>query len=126
MRLLDADVLVDIQRKHPPAVAWYQSLTELPSVPGLVVMELVQYAQNRRQVQEARRLVRPLPVVWPTEADCDRACKDFIAFHLSHNLGLLDALIAACAIGGAATLCTFNTKHYRVIAGLVTEQPYSR
>jgi hypothetical protein len=46
MRLLDADVLVDIQRQHPPATAWYQSLTELPSVPGLVVMELVQDAQN--------------------------------------------------------------------------------
>ena len=30
MRMLDADVLVDIQRSHPPAVAWYQSLTEMP------------------------------------------------------------------------------------------------
>jgi predicted nucleic acid-binding protein len=39
---------------------------------------------------------------------------------------LIDALVAACAIGQAATLCTFNLKHYRVIAGLTTEQPYSR
>jgi predicted nucleic acid-binding protein len=46
-------------------------------------------------------------------------------FHLSHRLGLLDALIAACALGQAATLCAFNLKHYRVIAGLITEQPYS-
>src|SRR5207245_2551084 len=101
-------------------------LTELPHVPGLVIMELVQHAQNQRQVRAALRLVKPLPVVWPTEADCDRARKDFIAFHLSHSLGLLDALIAACAVGRAATLCTFKIKHYRVIAGLVTEQPYSR
>jgi predicted nucleic acid-binding protein len=132
MRLLDVDVLVDIQRQHPPAAAWYHSLTELPSVPGLVVMELVQDAQNRRQVQEALRLVKPLPVVWPTDAECDRALKDFIDYHLSHSLGLLDALIAACAIGRGATLCTFNVKSTRfagtrrVIAGLVTEQPYNR
>src|SRR5438132_1144309 len=84
------DVLVDIQRSHPPAVAWYHSLTEIPSVPGLVVMELLQHAQNQRQVRSALRLVTPLPVVWPSEADCARALADFTAFHLSHNLGLLD------------------------------------
>jgi len=126
MRLLDSDVLVDIQRRHPPAVVWYHSLPELPTVPGLVIMELIQYAQNRRQVQAALRLVKPLPVIWPTEADCARALADFTAFHLSHSLGLIDALIAACALGQAATLCTFNLKHYQVIAGLLIEQPYAR
>ena len=126
MRLLDTDVLIDFQRKYPPALAWYNSLTEVPSVPGLVIMELIQDAQNRRQVQAVLRLVMPMPVVWPTETDCDRALSDFTAFHLSHRLGLLDALIAACALGQAATLSTFNLKHYRVIAGLVPEQPYSR
>jgi hypothetical protein len=64
--------------------------------------------------------------VWPGAADCDRALANYIAFHLSHNLGLLDALIAACAVGRAATLCTSNVEHYRVVAGLVTEQPYPR
>jgi hypothetical protein len=59
-----------------------------------------------------------LPVVWPTTADCQRALTDFIACYLSHNLGLLDTLIAACAIGLSATLCTFNVKHYRVCLAL--------
>jgi tRNA(fMet)-specific endonuclease VapC len=126
MRLMDTDVLIDFQRQFPPAVTWYYSLTELPYVPGLALMELIQDAKNRRQVQEVLRLVRPMSVIWPTELDCTRALADFTAFHLSHSLGLLDALIAACAIGRAATLCTFNVKHYQVIAGLITEQPYSR
>jgi predicted nucleic acid-binding protein len=51
---------------------------------------------------------------------------DFVTYHLSHNLGLLDTLIAACAIGRSATLCTFNVKHYRVVPGLLTAQPYPR
>jgi predicted nucleic acid-binding protein len=72
------------------------------------------------------KLVAPLPVVWPTESDCKRALSDFTAYHLPHNLGLLDALIAACAIGLSATLCTFNVKHYRVVPGLLTAQPYKR
>jgi hypothetical protein len=89
--LLDTDVLIDIQREYAPALMWFATLTELPTVPGLVVMELVQDAQNARQVRQALKLVAPLPVVWPTAADCQRALTDFIAYHLSHNLGLLDA-----------------------------------
>jgi hypothetical protein len=91
--LLDTDVLIDIQREYAPALRWFATLTELPTVPGLVVMELIQDAQNARQVRQALKLVAPLPVVWPTAADCQRTLTDFIAYHLSHNLGLLDALL---------------------------------
>jgi predicted nucleic acid-binding protein len=124
--LLDTDVLIDIQRGYAPALAWFTGITDLPSVPGLVVMELIQDAQNMQQVRRALRLVAPLPIVWPTEVDCERALSDFTAYHLSHILGLIDAMIGACAVGLSATLCTFNVKHYRVIPGLITEQTYQR
>ena len=126
MYLLDTDVLIDIQREYAPALTWFATLTDLPAVPGLVVMELIQDAQNARQVRQALKLVAPLSVVWPTAADCQRALADFTAYHLSNSLGLLDALIAACAIGLSAALCTFNVKHYRVVPGLTMFQPYSR
>jgi predicted nucleic acid-binding protein len=124
--LLDTDVLIDIQRGYAPALAWFTGIIELPSIPGLVVMELIQDAQNMQQVRRALRLVAPLPIIWPTEVDCERALSDFTAYHLSHSLGLIDAMIGACAVGLSATLCTFNVKHYRVIPGLITEQPYQR
>src|SRR5947209_2212188 len=126
MDLVDTDVLIDIQRGHAPAVAWFAGLTKLPAVPGFVVMELVQDARNAREVRRALKLVAPLQVIWPTEADCKRALADFTVYHLSHGLGLLDALIAACAVGQPATLCTFNVKHYSVVPGLVVAQPYTR
>lgn len=124
MLALDTDVLIDVQKKRPQALAWFTDLGEVPAVPGLVVMELIQGAQNVQQVRQALKLVAPLPVIWPTEADCARALSDFASFHLSHGLGLVDALIAACALGRSATLCTFNSKHYRAISGLTTEAPY--
>jgi predicted nucleic acid-binding protein len=124
--LLDTDVLIDVQRGHPPALAWFSGLGAPPSVPGLVVMELIQDARNNQEVRRALRLVSPLPVVWPGEAHCARALSDFAALHLSHGLGLLDSLIAATAIGHAATLCTFIVKHYRAINGLSLLQPYDR
>lgn len=126
MELLDTDVLIDVQRGHPPALAWFASLTDLPLVPGLVVMELIQDARNAGEVRQALKLVSPLRIVWPTETDCTRALADFTAYHLSHGLGLLDALIAACAVGLNVTLCTFNEKHYQVVPGLVTVRPYAR
>jgi predicted nucleic acid-binding protein len=126
VRLLDTDILIDIQRSHAPAVAWFASLPELPHVPGLVIMELIQDAQNTARVREAQRLVAPLPVVWPTTVDCQRALDEFTRFHLSHRLGLIDSLIAGCALGLGAILCTFNVRHYGLIAGLQIEQPYTR
>ena len=126
MYLLDTDILIDIQRGHPPALSWFTNLTELPSVPGFVVMELVQDTQNSQQVRKALKQVAPLPIVWPTESDCNRALSHFTAYRLSHSLGLIDALITACAVGLSATLCTFNVKRYKVMPGLSMEQPYTR
>jgi predicted nucleic acid-binding protein len=83
MDLLDTDVLIDIQRGHKPAVTWFGSLSELSPVPGFVVMELIQDARNAREIRKVLKLVAPLPVVWPTEADCARALSDFTAYHLS-------------------------------------------
>ncbi|HUQ69642.1 MAG TPA: PIN domain-containing protein [Planctomycetaceae bacterium] len=126
MLILDTDVLIDVQRGHATALTWFGGLAEAPSVPGLVVMELIQGARDARQVRDAAMLTASLSVIWPTTADCQRALADFTTFHLSHGLGLLDALIAACAVGLSAELCTFNDKHYRVVPGLVTTQPYRR
>jgi hypothetical protein len=58
--------------------------------------------------------------------DCQRALDEFTRFHLSHRLGLIDSLIAGCALGLGAILCTFNVRHYGLIAGLQIEQPYTR
>src|SRR5438477_12231956 len=109
MDLVDTDVLIDVQRGHPPALAWFAGLTDLPAVPGFAVMELVQDARNAREVRRALKLAAPLQVVWPTEVDCARALSDFSTYHLSHGLGLLDALIAACVVGQSAD--TLHVQH---------------
>ena len=46
MILLDTDILIDVQRGVAPAVEWFRQLDELPAVPGFVVMELIQGANN--------------------------------------------------------------------------------
>jgi predicted nucleic acid-binding protein len=118
MDIVDADVLIDVQRGHPPALSWFSSLKELPSIPGFVVMELIQDERNAREARQAMKLAAPLTIIWSEETDCFCALSDFMTFHLSHGLGLIDSLIASCAIGRNATLNTFNAKHYKMIKRL--------
>ncbi len=127
IRLLDSDVMIDLQHRLPAAVAWYQSVPQgTLALPGHALMELYQDAQNTQQTIVIDRLTAPFPVVWPTDTECLQAVANFRRLHLSHGIGLVDALIAATALSLNASLCTFNVKHFRHIPGLVIEQPYQR
>jgi predicted nucleic acid-binding protein len=127
MILVDTDVMVDVMRRHAPAVTWLDSLgTEAIGIPGLVAMELLQGCQDREEQRRVENVLRAYTLYWPGRADCARAFDDFAAYHLSHALGILDALIAETAVGLGVELATFNTKHYSVVSPLQTIQPYSR
>jgi tRNA(fMet)-specific endonuclease VapC len=126
VRLLDADILIDVLRGWPPAVAWIENLTEAPRVPGFVALELIQGCRGAADARTVGRLLAPLTVVWPDASDCESARREFPRSHLRHGVGILDALIAATAIGLDATLCTFNVRHYRAFPRLKLESPYER
>ncbi len=51
MILLDSDVLIDLLRKYPPAMAWFDALGEDEelAVSGYVVMELIQGCRNKAE-----------------------------------------------------------------------------
>ena len=97
MELIDTDVLIDVQRGFAAPADWFATDRDV-GIPGFVVMELVQDARNSDEVQKALALVDGLEVVWPSEAECQTALEQFPKLHLSHGLGLLDALIAATAV----------------------------
>jgi hypothetical protein len=123
--LLDADVRVDVLRGFPPAVNWLNTYSTIPvGLPGLVALELLQGCQNLADQNRVEREVHRFVLHWPTAADCNRAMADFLAYRLSHNLGMLDALIGETAVGLAVPLATFNVTHFGLIPGLQTVQPY--
>jgi predicted nucleic acid-binding protein len=125
MILLDTDVMVDILRGYEPAKEWLASVPEI-GIPGLAAMELIQGCQNAREQKQLEKTLSAYPLFWPDEGDCNRALLSFSSHHLSDNIGMLDALIAETAIGVHAELATFNVKHYRVLKGLQSAQPYKR
>ena len=72
MRLLDTEVLIDIRRGYHPAVSWYSQLAEKPSVPGFVAMELMNGCYNKLDLTRMQIFLVGLPIVWPSQADCQR------------------------------------------------------
>jgi predicted nucleic acid-binding protein len=126
MVLLDADICIDISRDYPPAIQWFASLTERPALPGLVVFELLAGCRNSREMQTAYAFTRRFKCYWPTNQDCERAIDTYAKTKLSHGVSVNDALIAECAIGLGATLCTFNVKHFGAISNLHYHQPYNK
>ena len=123
--LLDSDVMIDILRGYPPAMRWLANLETTPvGLPGLVAMELLQGCRNQDEQQEVERQLRRFTLYWPNEIDCDGALLDLVTYRLSHNLGILDALIGHTTLGKDDELAIFNVKHYSVITGLRTLQPY--
>lgn len=126
-RVLDADIIIDVQRGYVPAVFWYQQLAPGDvAMAGPALMELYEGAQNAQQVRGVTTLVAPHPIVWPGDAEATHAALLFRTLHLSHGIGLVDMLNAATALTLGVPLCTFNVKHYRLVPLLATEQPYLR
>lgn len=126
LRLLDTDIMIDILRRKQPAMNWLSSLAEEPKLPGYVAFELMQGCSNKREMVQLRKSIESYQLLWPSEQDANRALETYAIARLSHNLGILDALIGECARGLNAVLCTFNTKHFNAIPGLPLEQPYIR
>lgn len=125
--MLDTDILIDVQRNHAPAVAWLAALDlSTIGVSGYASMEMRQSARDKTEATAANSLLGLFHRVWPSRFACEAAHGDYVALHLSHKLGILDALIGATARELGATLCTFNVKHYRLVPGLTIEQPYTR
>ncbi|WP_353929391.1 type II toxin-antitoxin system VapC family toxin [Okeanomitos corallinicola TIOX110] len=127
MILLDTDIVIDFLRKYPPAISWLSSLRdEEIALPGYVAMELMQGCKNKLELQEIRKFIANVEVIWPTPETCDQALETFADYNLSHNLGLIDALIGQTSISLGLPLHTFNVKHYAVIPDLIIVQPYKR
>ncbi|MBK8905646.1 MAG: type II toxin-antitoxin system VapC family toxin [Anaerolineaceae bacterium] len=127
MIVLDSDVMIDLLRRHQPAVAWLDSLGEEEIIlPGFVVMELLQGCRNKIDQAQVEQVLTGFDTVWPLPETCETALEIFASSHLSQGIGMLDALIGQTAVALNLPLYTFNRKHYAAIPNLNTVAPYNK
>ncbi len=60
MRVIDSDVIIDILRGYPPAVAWLAQTIgkEELKLPGFVVLELIAGCKDKQAVRQVLKLAR--------------------------------------------------------------------
>ena len=110
MILLDSDVMIDILRKHPPAMEWFDALDEDEEIalPGYAMMELIQGCRNKAEQESLQRIVGTYGIAWLSPEHCNRALDVFTEYHLSHNAGMLDVLVGQNSIGNGHAVAYFQ------------------
>lgn len=124
--ILDADILILLDKNDVDARAWYSSLPEPPGAAGYAAMELLAGCENSTDRRRIERMLQDFDLLWPDEATMIQAAKDYGALRLSHGIGVLDMLIAVTAIFHGQDLVTFNLRHFRAVPGLTVFAPYTR
>lgn len=121
--LLDTAIVVDLLRGYTPARQWLSTQSDL-AVPALVWIEILQGAANKIALQRASQLLKQFERVNLTDADIEWSVQQLTRYHLSHNIGGIDCLIAAPAHRLSVTLYTANLKHFTPLIGSLVQKPY--
>ena len=125
--LIDADVLIELQRREQAAITWAESVRDVPfHVPGIAALELVIGSRDGAERERANHFLERLSIAWMNEADHMKAYELAGQYGLSTGLGLGDLLIAAQALNRGAVLYTFNLRHFSAVKGLNAIAPYTR
>jgi len=126
VNLIDADVLIELLRGSPDAIAWVQTLALPFHIPGYVAVEVIQGCRDSRELRQVEKLLAKSPLEWGTPAGLEAGIKSLAPLVLSHGLSGFDLLIASVALEVGASLYTFNHKHFGVVPGLTILKPYPR
>ena len=122
--LLDTAIIVDILRDHPPAVSWLQAQQELLGLSPVVWLEVIEGATNKLDQKRAAQLLARFERIEVAPADFDWAIRGALALRLSHNIDMMDCLIAASAHRLGLPLFTRNFKHFQPLIGPLALKPY--
>jgi predicted nucleic acid-binding protein len=111
---LDTTILVDVLRGHPAAVEFVTGLQEPIGISVITVAEL--YVGVRASEEDAiRDLIAAIPI-WLLDLGAARQGGEWRQkYGPSHNVSLVDALIAATARQHEARLATINLKHFPML-----------
>lgn len=123
---VDTDVLIDVARKCPRAIDFWQRAGSRTMMTCSVVsvFELLAGCRNRREQQMTVISLATVDIVQIESGDSSQAMAWYRTYHLSQGVGFLDCLIASAARRLNCRVHTLNTKHFKPIPGLRVLSPY--
>jgi predicted nucleic acid-binding protein len=127
MKLIDTDILIDHFHGNHDALDFIASELAAGEVLAISVVNLSEILSGSRPGEEERteRLIALFKVL-EVDQQIGRKAGDYLRrFHISHNLELGDALVAATANLHGSELATRNLKHYPM-DDIRVSSPYQR
>lgn len=121
--LLDTSVLIDHFRGYKPASSFLETIFNsgvLVSISAVSEMELyagksMENTATEETVQSFLKLFKTVPVT----TIIARQAGVLLRHYRSQGLTPIDAIIAGTAIETGASLITRNTKHFRMVKGII-------
>jgi len=123
--ILDTNIIIDILRELPIAVQWFRSQgAKRLAITPIVWLEALQGTSNKVERDKTFRLLQEFQTEYMLRDDQQWAMNQFMQFHLSHNVGYEDCLIASIAVRLDVPLYTRNVKHFAPLPDVAEMQPY--
>lgn len=111
--ILDTVILVDLLRGYLPATTWFTSQANPPfGLTPIGFLEVINGVQNKLKQQQALTLMSQFEMCYLTSTDMDWAMQQLVRYKLSHNVGMMDCLIASVSYRLQVPLYTTNLKHF--------------
>jgi hypothetical protein len=123
--LLDTGILVDLLRVQVEALKWWQTQSETVfGIPALVHMELLDGVANAVERRHVKNLLSAYPAIHIMPEDSAWAQQQHAQHKLNHNVGLIDALIAAPARRLGVPIYTLAPEHFAPLPDVEAIKPY--
>jgi len=122
--LLDTNIFIDISRRYALALNWLQSNRLVFAVSSFTRMELILGARNKSEQEKIIAMLQTYDLVYPDETDAKWGMEQFEAFHLSHQVEIIDCMIAATSVRLGIPIYSRNVKDLGILPGVVVRVPY--
>jgi len=123
--LLDTSIPVDVLRGYKPARDRVDSIPiNARFVSVITAAELLAGCRNQTEQRAVERELALYAMLWLDEGASQAALEWYRRFHLSHDVGFLDCLIAATVVQRGLRLATLNLKHFAPLTNVQAERPY--
>lgn len=122
---IDTSVLIHLYRKHPEALAWLKTQTELLSVSSITWREFIDGAPSKNGLKLCLSILDNFELVRLSEADQDWAMLQLRRYCLSKGVHDEDCLIASVCYRLQVPIYTQNVKDLRkLLPGALVKRPF--
>jgi predicted nucleic acid-binding protein len=123
---IDTSILIHLYRKHPNAVAWLKSQTQLLSITSIVWLEFMDGVPSKTGQKFCLSILDNFELIRLIEADQDWAMSQLKLYRLSKGVHDEDCLVASVCHRLQVPIYTHNVKDMqKLLPNTLVKRPFT-